>query len=292
MSLEMKKITKCYGKKTVLDDLELTLEEGKIYGLVGRNGAGKTTMLSIASAQNPATKGEVLLSGEKIWENQKALNHICFSREIINEANNTTSALKVKEYLRMAEMLFPYWDKEMADRLVEEFELDKKQKLIKLSKGMQSMVTIIVALASKAKYTFLDEPAAGLDVVARENFYRILLDEYSESGRTFVISTHIIEEASDVFEEVLFLNKGKIMLKENTEELLSRCIHVSGRAEDVDEIAKGKKAFRPEKIGRSKGITLMLDKGEVFDKEGKDVEVSPLNLQDIFVALCGKEEKL
>lgn len=292
MSLELKKITKCYGRKTVLDDLDLTLEEGKIYGLVGRNGAGKTTMLSIASAQNPATKGEILLDGEKVWENQKVLNRICFSREMVNAANNITSALKVKEYLKMAEILFPYWDKEMADRLVEEFELDEKQKIMKLSKGMQSMVTIIVALASKARYTFLDEPAAGLDVVARESFYKILLDEYSESGRTFVISTHIIEEAAEVFEEVIFLNKGKIMLKENTEELLDRCIHISGRAEDVDEIMKGKRAFHQEKLGRSKGITLMLDKGEVFDKKGKDVEVSPLNLQDVFVALCGKEEKL
>lgn len=292
MSLELRKITKCYGRKTVLDDLDLTLEEGKIYGLVGRNGAGKTTMLSIASAQNPATKGEILLDGETVWENQKALNRICFSREMVNAANNITSALKVKEYLKMAEILFPYWDKEMADRLVEEFELDEKQKIMKLSKGMQSMVTIIVALASKARYTFLDEPAAGLDVVARESFYKILLDEYSESGRTFVISTHIIEEAAEVFEEVIFLNKGKIMLKENTEELLDRCIHISGRAEDVDEIMKGKRAFHQEKLGRSKGITLMLDKGEVFDKKGKDVEVSPLNLQDVFVALCGKEEKL
>lgn len=292
MSLELRKITKCYGRKTVLDDLDLTLEEGKIYGLVGRNGAGKTTMLSIASAQNPATKGEILLDGETVWENQKALNRICFSREMVNAANNITSALKVKEYLKMAEILFPYWDKEMADRLVEEFELDEKQKIMKLSKGMQSIVTIIVALASKARYTFLDEPAAGLDVVARESFYKILLDEYSESGRTFVISTHIIEEAAEVFEEVIFLNKGKIMLKENTEELLDRCIHISGRAEDVDEIMKGKRAFHQEKLGRSKGITLMLDKGEVFDKKGKDVEVSPLNLQDVFVALCGKEEKL
>lgn len=292
MSLELKKITKCYGKKTVLDSLDLTLEEGKIYGLVGRNGAGKTTMLSIASAQNPTTEGEILLDGETVWENQKSLNQICFSREMVNTANNVASALKVKEYLKMAEMLFPYWDKEMAYRLVEEFELDEKQKIMKLSKGMQSMVTIIVALASKAKYTFLDEPAAGLDVVARENFYRILLDEYSESGRTFVISTHIIEEAADVFEEVIFLNKGKIILKENTEELLARCIHISGKAEDVDEIIKGKNAFHQEKLGRSKGITLMLDAGEVFDKEGKDVEVRPLNLQDVFVALCGKEEKL
>lgn len=82
------------------------------------------------------------------------------------------------------------------------------------------MLTIVVALASKAEFTFLDEPVAGLDVVARDQFYRILLDEFTESGRTFVISTHIIEEAEDLFEEVIFLHKGEILLKENTQELL------------------------------------------------------------------------
>lgn len=290
MSLELKGIVKKYGKKTVLSGLDLTIEEGKIYGLVGRNGAGKTTMLSIASAQNSVTGGEVLLDGEKVWENQRALDQICFSREVGNMVNGVQNTMKVKEYLKAAQMLFPHWDKEMADRLVDEFELDKKQRIFKLSKGMQSMVTIIIALASKAKYTFLDEPAAGLDVVARENFYRILLDEYSESGRTFVVSTHIIEEAAEVFEEVIFLDKGKILLKENTDDLLERCIHVSGKAEDVDAVSEGKKMYRPEKLGRSKGVTLFLEPGESFDKSGKDIDVSPVSLQDVFVALCGGEE--
>lgn len=290
MSLELKGIVKKYGKKTVLSGLDLTIEEGKIYGLVGRNGAGKTTMLSIASAQNSVTGGEVLLDGEKVWENQKALDQICFSREVGNMVNGVQNTMKVKEYLKAAQMLFPHWDKEMADRLVDEFELDKKQRIFKLSKGMQSMVTIIIALASKAKYTFLDEPAAGLDVLARKNFYGILLDEYSESGRTFVVSTHIIEEAAEVFEEVIFLDKGKILLKENTDDLLERCIHVSGKAEDVDTVSQGKKMYHPEKLGRSKGVTLFLEPGESFDKSGKDIDVSPVSLQDVFVALCGGEE--
>ena len=292
MSLELKGIFKNYGKKKVLENLNLTLEEGKIYGLVGRNGAGKTTMLSIAAAQNPATTGEVLLDGERVWENQKALDQICFSREVGNMVNGVQNTLKVKEYLKIAGMLFPSWDKEMADRLVEEFELDRKQKIFKLSKGMQSMVTIIVALASKAKYTFLDEPAAGLDVVARENFYRILLDEYSETGRTFVISTHIIEEAAEVFEEVIFLDKGKILIREETQELLDRCVHVSGRAEDVDALCAGKQVHHPEKLGRSKGVTLLLKAGETFDPAGRDVDVRPMSLQDVFVALCGREESV
>lgn len=291
MSLELKAVKKRYGKKTVLDGVNLTLEPGKIYGLIGRNGAGKTTMLSIASAQNPLTDGEVLLDGKKVWENQKALDCICFSREVANMINGVQNTLKVKEYLKMASILFPKWDQAYADELVKEFELDIRQKICKLSKGMQSMITIIIALASKAEYTFLDEPVAGLDVVAIEDFYKILLDEYAKSGRTFVVSTHIIEEASDVFEEVIFLDKGKILIKENTVELLERCIHISAREDDVDAVVEGKDTYHPEKIGRSKGITVLLAKEEVFDKKGHDVDVSSMRLQEVFVAFCSKSKE-
>lgn len=291
MSLELRAVKKNYGKKTVLTGVDLILEKGKIYGLIGRNGAGKTTMLSIASAQNPTTDGEVLLDGQKVWENQKALDRICFSREIGNMINGVQNTVKVKEYLKMAALLFPNWDQSYADELVKEFGLDIKQKIFKLSKGMQSMVTIIIALASKAEYTFLDEPVAGLDVVAREDFYKILLDEFTESGRTFVVSTHIIEEASDVFEEVIFLDQGKILIKENTVELLERCVHISGREEEVDKAVEGKVTYHPQKIGRSKGITVLLPKGEIFDKKGQDIDVSPMTLQEVFVAFCSKSKE-
>ena len=94
-------------------------------------------------------------------------------------------------------------------------------------------------MASKAEFTVLDEPVAGLDVVAREQFYKLLLDEYTETGRTFVISTHIIEEAADVMEEVIILNKGKIILKENTQDLIDRACYVTGLAEQVDQAVSG-----------------------------------------------------
>ena len=186
-------VNKSYGKKEVLKNIDFTLEKGKIYGLIGRNGAGKTTLLSILSAQNPATEGNVTWNGEKIWENRKALDHICFSRELsTNLYGSGVSSLKVKEYLKNASYYYPNWDQKMADELIEKFELNTKQRINKMSKGMLSMVTIIVALASKADFTFLDEPVAGLDVVMREYFYHKLMEEYTETGRTFVISTHII----------------------------------------------------------------------------------------------------
>lgn len=195
-SLICKNIVKTYGDKNVLNEVDLELEKGKIYGLIGKNGAGKTTLMSILSAQNPETRGTITCNGMPVWENREALDYICFSREISSiMAQGGQNNYKIKDYLKIASMFMPNWDKDMAKHLLKAFELDEKQKITKLSKGMMSMVTIIIALASKADYTFLDEPVAGLDVVMREYFYRVLLDEFAKSGRTFVVSTHIMEEA-------------------------------------------------------------------------------------------------
>ncbi|MBR6665612.1 MAG: ABC transporter ATP-binding protein [Lachnospiraceae bacterium] len=286
--LVCKNLYKSYKKTEVLKGLDLQLEKGKIYGLIGRNGAGKTTLLSLMAGQNPVTSGEITLDGQKVWENQEMMDRICFSRELNPTTNFSISELKVKEYLKMASIYMPNWDKEFAEELLKTFELDANKKLNKLSKGMLSMVTITVALASKAEFTFMDEPVAGVDVVMREQFYRILLDEFAESGRTFVISTHIIEEAADVFEEVIMLDKGKILLKENAVELLDRARHVSGVAEAVDKVMEGRETYRPEKLGRSKGVTVLLKQGETLESD-TEISVQPMSLQQVFVAMCGKE---
>lgn len=282
-------ITKKYGKKEVLHKVDLELEPGKIYGLIGRNGAGKTTLLSIMSAQNPTTQGQVLLGETPVWENQEALKHIYFSREI-NPNSTVYSGLKVKEHLKIAAAYLPNWDQEMADRLVTLFHLDKKKRISKLSKGMASMLTIVTALASKADFTFLDEPVAGLDVVAREQFYRLLVEEFTESGRTFVVSTHIIEEASDVFEEVIFLHEGEILLKENTQELLEHCVYVSGKTEAVEEAVKGKEIHARQVLGRSQGVMVRLKEEEQILPDGQ-ITLQHMNLQKIFVSLCSGEDE-
>lgn len=288
-NLVCKDIVKRFGKNEVLHGIDLEIEKGKIYGLIGRNGAGKTTLLSIISGQNPATSGMVTLDDTPVWDNQEALDRICFARELNPSAQKGNTNIKVKDYLRYARTFMPNYDKELEEHLVKEFNLNVKKKLGKLSKGMLSMVTIVVALASKAEYTFLDEPVAGLDVVARESFYRILLEEFAETGRTFIISTHIIEEAADVFEEVIFVDNGKLMLKENTVELVERVVHVSGKEEAVDAVCEGRKVCRTEKLGRSKGATIMLNPGEELNADPMEISVQGMSLQQVFLAMCGKE---
>jgi len=290
MSLHCENVVKTYGGKDVLHDVTLDLKPGKIYGLIGRNGAGKTTLLSILAAQNPASKGAVTLDGEPVWENRKSLAKICFSRELNANAESGLAGMKAKEYLRIAATYYEDWDKAMEERLVKLFDLNVKKRFGKMNKGMLSMITIIVALCSGAPYTFLDEPVAGLDVVAREQFYKLLLEEYAATGRTFVISTHIIEEAANVLEDVIILHKGQVLVEENTQSFTGRARYVSGKAEDVDAAVKGLEVHHTDTVGRSKGATVFLKPGQNVD-ESCDVSVQPVSLQQAFVALCGEEAR-
>ena len=285
--LEARGLYKSYGDKEVLHDLDLTIEPGKIYGLIGRNGAGKTTLLGILTAQNTKNSGEVTYDGQPVWENQRALDDICFSRELQATLFSGPNNLKVKHYLKSAAIYYPRWDQEYADRLLEEFKLEKKKKISQMSKGQMSMVTILIALASKAPVTILDEPAAGLDVVMRERFYQLLLEDFSQTGRTFIVSTHIIEEAASVFERVIILDEGRIIENAPTDELIDQFRYVSGRDDEVDRVCNGLRVLSVQQMGRHKTVAVRGDAVKLAEALEGDVDVSPMNLQNVFVALCG-----
>ena len=282
-------LTKAYGRKTVLDGVTLTLEPHRIYGLIGRNGAGKTTLLGILSGQNPADAGDVMLDDAPVYENQAALDEICFSRELNTTVMLGRDTRKAKHLLFTAKAMFPYWDDAYASRLIGEFELDPGKRITGMSKGMLSALTIIIALASKAPVTFLDEPVAGLDVFMREKFYKLLLEEYMETERTFVVSTHIIDEAANVLEDVIILDGGRIVRCENTDELLSRHRIVSGSAEEIDAFAKHYKIVPSETLGRSKTVCLEIGDPAAFkaDAAAYDFDISKASLQKLFVNLLG-----
>ena len=282
-------LTKTYGAKKVIDGVSLTLEPHRIYGLIGRNGAGKTTLLGLISGQNYPDSGDVTLDGKPVKDNQELLDQICFSRELSQILLFGRDTRKVKQLLKTAELILPYWDNEYAKRLIGEFELDEGKRIANLSKGMLSAVTIIIALASKSPITFLDEPVAGLDVFMRDKFYRLLLKEYTESERTFVVSTHIIDEAANVLEDVIIIDSGKILLTENTDELLSRHRIVSGRTDDIDEFIKGYKVTHSESHGKSKTVCVEFDDYDKFkaDVSTYDFDVSKASLQKLFMNLLG-----
>lgn len=294
--LKAEHLVKRYGKKEVLHSIDVEIKPGVIYGLIGRNGAGKTTLLSILTAQNTHDGGAVTYGGAPVWENERALSELCFSRELSPTMMFGENTYKVKDYLKAASIYYPHWDAAYAQRLVERFGLDPKKKIARLSKGMMSMVTIVLALASKAPVTLLDEPVAGLDVVAREDFYKLLMEEYTETDRTFVISTHIIEEAANVLEEVILMDDGNVLEVANTEEFVASFSFLSGRDEDVDAVAErlGRgKVLHTEHFGRQKGAALRVPVAQAEEAvlgAGRDVDVTPVNLQKAFVYLVGEKE--
>lgn len=287
--LKAENLCKSYGATKVLQNLNLEIEPGKIYGLIGRNGAGKTTLLSILSAQNTLDSGAVTYGGERVWENQRALSELCFSRELQPMLFLGQNTMRIKDYLLAASTFWPHWDQEYAQRLLNEFRLDVKKKIYQLSKGQMSMVTILLGLASRAPITFLDEPVAGLDVVARERFYQLLIEDFTQTGRTFVVSTHIIEEAASVFERVIIIDQGKILENASTEELVAQFHYVSGREDVVDQAVLGLEPLSTQQVGRQKVVAVRGGSDALAKAQRLDVDVSPMNLQKVFVALCGHD---
>ena len=159
-------------------------------------------------------------------------------------------------------------EKSSSSRAIAYVGIQKPDKTLAWGAGIHAD---IIHASIAVSYTHL-----GLDVVAREQFYQLLLEEFTETGRTFVISTHIIEEAADIFEEVIFLHHGKIILKENTQKLLEETVYVSGRAETVDAVIQGKEIYRPKTLGRSKSVLVRLQEGEILhQKEG--ITIQPVN---------------
>lgn len=282
-SIQCQNVVKRFGKTTALAGVTATLESGKIYGLIGRNGAGKTTLMKAIAGQIIPQEGSITLDGEPILENQPMLDEICLSRGF---SSQTLMAMKVKDILKSGALYYKYWDADFAKRLLEEFELPEKKQYLKLSSGMQSALNIILGFASRAPFTLFDEPVAGLDVVVRERFYQILLDDYAEHPRTFVLSTHLIEEASTIFEDIIFIDKGRVLLSEETDALRNRYRIVDGPADEVERFLAGHEVLHKEALAGKLTACVKLD-GKV-PPEGIEVREAPM--QKLFVYLTEKNK--
>lgn len=204
-AVEINRLTKSFSQVTAIDEVSFSLEAGKIYGLLGRNGAGKTTIMHMITAQLFPTSREIKVFGQHPYENNRVLSQICF----IKESQKYPDSFRVIDVLEAAQAFFPNWDRDYAYSLIEEFRLPLKRGMKKLSRGMLSSVGIVIGLASRAPLTIFDEPYLGLDAVARNLFYDRLLEDYSEHPRTVVLSTHLIDEVSNILEHVIVIDRRK-----------------------------------------------------------------------------------
>ncbi|MCJ7690586.1 MAG: ABC transporter ATP-binding protein, partial [Clostridiaceae bacterium] len=222
--IEIKNISKYFNKTIALENVSLTLEPNKIYGLMGRNGAGKTTLLNIITNKLFASSGEILIDGETAVDNDNAQGKI-FS---MNEKNVYPEYMRVKEGFKWTMEFYPNFNMTYAYELATNFKLDVNKKIKSLSTGYNSIFKLILSLASGAFVILLDEPVLGLDANNRELFYRELIKNYSEQPKTIVVSTHLIDEISDILEEIIIIKDGEIALAEPVDKVLQLGYTVSG----------------------------------------------------------------
>lgn len=284
MKIEVNNLTRQFGKKYALNDLSFLLEEPKIYGLLGRNGAGKTTFMEILAGQLHQTSGDIFIDGEEPFDNRRLTESVC----LIKEGDNFKRDLKVKTMLNVFSMFYQNWDWKLTNELLEVYNLDRHAKIKTMSKGMESALGIIVGLASKAPITVFDEPYIGMDAAARKQFYDILLEEYEKEKRTIIFSTHLIDEVSLLFEEVLIIQDGELILQEEADELRRKTCAVSGPVEEVEAFMADKGVIATKQIAGMMTAYVYSDM-ETAKESGLSVEGIPV--QELMIYLTdGKKE--
>lgn len=277
--IEVRNLTKSYGKTTALNNVSVTFKENCIYGLLGRNGAGKSTLLNIISGRTFADSGEVLIDGVNASGNDISLG----KTHLMSEQLLYNPSLKVRDMFRTASFYYPDFDTEYALKLCSEYELDTNRKLSKLSTGYRTIAKAVNALACGAPIVFFDEPVLGLDANHRDLFYKHVVNRYSERPSTFVISTHLIEETAGIIERAVVIQKGELLLDNDVEEVRSMGYSVSGKAADVDNFAKGRELMGEDVLG---GLKTAYIKGQLNEAElPEGLTAEPMNLQNIFIHL-------
>ena len=282
MKIEVKGLTKRYGKHKAINNLNFIMDQPKIYGLLGRNGAGKTTFMDILAGFNVQSDGQLLINEETPFNNRHITKNIC----LIKENDNFPEEMKVKHIFKMCRILYENWDQGLVDELVQVYRLPIHKKLKTYSKGMASAVGIIVGLASNAPITLFDEPYIGLDAAGRKTFYDVLLAQYEENERMIVLSTHLIDEVSLLFEEVLILREGELIVHETADELRTRACRITGDVDQVNAFIEGKQVLEEKQIGHLKTVTLL---GRRSEAEAAGFEPEGVAIQDLMIYLTEKE---
>ena len=277
--IEIKNVSKYFGKTAALEQVSMTFEENHIYGLLGRNGAGKSTLLNLITARFLPDSGEILVDGQPVWENDAALSKIyCMS-----EASLFPGDMRFRDLIRWTAQFYPGFNTQYAYGLCQKFELDPTKKLGGLSTGYTTIYKVILALACSAPIILFDEQLLGLDAHFREIFYKELMESQNIHPRTFILSTHLIEEISHIIDRVAVLKKGSLLLCEEADSLTDRGYSVTGTARAVDDYLQGKQALGEESLGGLKCAYLL---GERIPAEpGSMLEFGKLDLQKLIIQL-------
>lgn len=280
--IQIKNITKKYNGLTALDNVSFSFEFGKIYGFLGRNGAGKSTLINVIANRIFADEGTVLVDDVPARENMKVQEKIfCMSETDLYDKD-----LKIKEHFKWINRFYDSFNIDKALEISEKFNLDTDKRFKALSKGYQSIFKLTVALSLNVPYVIFDEPVLGLDANHRELFYDLLLKDYEDGERTIIIATHLIEEVANIIEEVVLIDKGKILLQESVERLLETGYSISGITKEVDDYCTDKNVIGYDELGSLKIAYVLGEKTPL--PENSNLQISAMNLQKLFVKLTEK----
>lgn len=286
-AIDIRSVTRTYGRVKALDDISFAVPQGSIVGLLGRNGAGKTTIMSIMAGQDRPTSGQVEVFGHTPFEHAPTLSQISYVRDNQRYPDD----YKLHHVLRIAPEFAPNWSADVAAELAEGFRIPTKTRIKKLSRGQLSSVAIVLGLASRAPITLLDEPYLGLDVTARSLFHQALLRDHGAHPRTIVLSTHLIEESASLFDRVVIMDKGRIVVDGDRDEVRERAFVASGTTDAVSGLLGDRDVMQTRTIG---GLTSITTPGAIdaeFRTEAKKrgVQLAPASLQEL-VAAYGEYE--
>ncbi|MBZ4225898.1 ABC transporter ATP-binding protein [Bacillus wiedmannii] len=210
--LKIENLWKRYNLKTVLQDLSATISEGKIIGLVGDNGSGKTTLLKMIAGLRYPSKGTITIEGQKVGIETKKIVSFMPDSPVFDEW------MTIKDVVVFYRDFYSDFDFHQAMDLIAEFKMPLEEHIVALSKGGVEKLQLILTFSRKAKLYILDEPLGGIDLISRKHVLDLILKFYREDC-TILISTHLIEEIENIFDEVIFLKDGTIILHENVEEI-------------------------------------------------------------------------
>jgi ABC-2 type transport system ATP-binding protein len=279
--IEARGLRKAFGTTIALDGINLRVEEGRILGLIGPNGAGKTTALNAILGLTPY-QGELKVLGRDPWtERDQLMRDVCF----IADVAVLPRWIRVRQALDYVGGVHPRFDRAKAEAFLAKTTIRPDRKVKELSKGMVVQLHLALVMAIDARLLVLDEPTLGLDLIYRKQFYDALLNDYFDRKRTIVMTTHQVDEIQDVLTDLMFIDRGRIVLDCSMEEYESRYLEVLVHPDQISAARALRPIYERQALGRS----ILL-----FDRLGRDQlaalgEVRTPSVADLFVAVVGNQ---
>jgi ABC-2 type transport system ATP-binding protein len=277
--IEARGLRKAYGATVAVDSIDLQVEEGRILGLIGPNGAGKSTALN-AILGLTEFEGELKVLGRDPWfERDLLMRDVCF----IADVAVLPRWMKVSQALDYVAGVHPRFNREKAEAFLNKTVIKSSSRVRELSKGMVTQLHLALIMAIDAKLLVLDEPTLGLDLLYRKQFYDTLLNDYFDHSRTIVVTTHQVEEIQDILTDVMFINRGRIVLNSSMEGFEARYVELMTTPEN----AAAARALKPIHERQMFGRNVLLFDGVDRAKLAALGEIRTPSIADLFVAVIG-----